>query len=61
MVWATAKLRLRDYSELKEIDVFDEKSLKAHLKFLTLVAKLAKAGNYSAYFIFELADHCVFK
>lgn len=52
MVWTSAMMhRLRDYSELKEIDVFDEKSLKSHLKFLTLVAKLSKAGlTVSFYF-----------
>ena len=45
MVWTLAmKHKLRDYSELKEVDVFDEKSLKAQLRFLTLVAKLSKAG-----------------
>ena len=45
MVWIAPKYRFKDYEELKEIDVFNEKSLKAHLKFLTLVSKLIKAGK----------------
>ena len=46
MVWIAPKYRFKDYEELKEINVFNEKSLKAHLKFLTLVSKLIKAGKY---------------
>ena len=38
------KHRSREYAQLREMEVFDEKSLKSHLKFLTLVAKLVKAG-----------------
>ena len=53
MVWTLpSKHKLRDYEELEEIDVFNEKSLKAHLKFITLVAKLSKAGMGSFPLIF---------
>ena len=53
MVWTLPlKHKLRDYEELEEIDVFNEKSLKAHLKFITLVAKLSKAGMGSFPLIF---------